>query len=151
MGNFASYFLVISEFSWKWKFSIRLSILFLNFNVVFSHGDQHIPPCPESWSIIIMDSSRIRIHRNNFRVLDDVQYKIIYSRHTLSDTFFWRWKVVSLRENVSLRVCQWDFVTYPEWHISSKIVSLRENLMQFFPKWHTFPPKHVYIYTCTNL
>ena len=50
---------------------------------------------------------------------------------------FWRWKVVSLRENVSLRVCQRYYVTYPECNMSPKIVSLRGTLMQFFPKWHT--------------
>ena len=44
---------------------------------------------------------------------------------------------------MSLRVCQWDFVTYPEWHISSKIVSLRKNLRHFFPKWQVWAEKCV--------
>ena len=34
-------------------------------------------------------------------------------------------------------------VTYSEWHISPKIVSLTENLLQFFLQWDTFPPNHV--------
>ena len=88
------------------------------------------------------EPSQVDVHLCIYIWMNLVRIVFKYSTNTLV-THFWCWKVVSLRENVSLRVWQWDFVTYLEWHMSPKIVSLQENLMQFFPKWHTFPPKHV--------
>ena len=47
---------------------------------------------------------------------------------------------MSIPDNFILNHTQY---TYPAWPISPKIVSLRVNSMQLFPKWHTFPLKHV--------